>query len=415
MCVCVYTKLRYNTNMAQSHNQPNCGSVDIFCLDDKDCFLHCASAAHNISSHSTIFDDDEHSVVSIYTCNKSTKKCEPNNTQKGFYDMALNDFHKLIEKKDKIPKSLYTFLNIYGGKKFIQARARFYEILSLHLCDGEKLDKIIQSIKIDHAKERKAYLYNKIQQLKNTGTVSDQKEIQQMLNWAFPSSHLSLPNSNYTITMENYLKNIFGKNIVSGNKKIIIRDIEHDNKRGEYSALVAKMHENHYPSSNSNNNNNDINIKEPHKFYCNEEMGAGIMMAAFKDENNILPICVCLHPEYLTGPTCKHRTYTSVIDYDLWEETGIPEYLTDPINDYRKANNICKKTTPNTTAVFDERESGGKFKCQPLAAHFAQSLQLRGPYEPALVLDRDFIDSLNNNRQGFKVNIDYLDLLRKFH
>nr|BDT62060.1 MAG: wsv306-like protein [Penaeus monodon majanivirus B] len=430
----------------QSHIKPNCTTVDIFCTDDKDCHVQCGSSALSILSHTITPEKDDHSVVTVYLCNKSTKRCEPNVVLKGFYDMAMNDLNRLLKRKSALSKGLQSYLHMYDGKYFILARARFYESLSLHLHDNENLEMAIRNLRSEHQRKRKTYLYEKIRYLENKGIITDKDEVKKMIGWLSFSQEknnstpvLTSQNAiteNTTITMDVYKQHLFGHHIPQPpeDTTVLTRAREYDDRRCEYiqkmMSVMPKQQNRHQrgeyflkPTTTTTTTTLELDeeptssIRSPSKdlqFHCNEEMGAGIMMAAFRDDDGIiLPVCICTHPMYLTGPTCKHRTYNSVIDYAIWEETGIPEFLTDPFNDYTKANDICKRTTANTTAVFDERE--GTFKCQPLAAHIGQSLQLRGPYEPALILDRDYIDTFNaNHRQRFKINVDYLDLIGKF-
>nr|BBD20114.1 wsv306-like protein [Penaeus japonicus]BDT61741.1 MAG: wsv306-like protein [Marsupenaeus japonicus endogenous nimavirus] len=433
-----------------SHIKPNCSAVDIFCTDDKDCHLQCGSTALSVLSHTMTLENQDHSGVTIYLCNKTTKRCEPNVVLKGFYDMAVNDLHRLLKHKAALSNSLQSYLHLYDGKYFILARARFYESLSLHLRDNENLERAIRDIRTEHQQHRRTYLNEKIKYLEKEKIVIDKNEIQQMKKWLSFSSKddrddnkmkakivvdadPTLKSENTitkdTITMDTYKQQLFGQpmpQLTSSKERVLTRAQEYDDRRGEYILGIKKQFKNRqrgeYISKAamtmvSNQRQELLSNQSPSaslQFHCNEEMGAGIMMAAFRDSDGIiLPVCICTHPLYLTGPTCKHRTYNNVIDYEQWEEIGVPEFLIDPFNDYKKANIVCKKTTLNTTAVFEERE--GLFKCQPLAAHIAQSLQLRGPYEPALILDRDYIDAFNADQETkFKINIDYLDLLKKF-
>nr|BDT62562.1 MAG: wsv306-like protein [Metapenaeus ensis majanivirus] len=393
-----FDKMTLNFN--QLHYKPNCATVNIFCTSDKDCHLQCSSAVHYANSHDTGIDKEQQdsSTIIINLCNLLTNQCEPNMIQKGYYDMAINDLKKLSQMEKFLPKAMWDYIKINDGKRFIVARARFYENLSFHLKEGTLLDAAIQRIINEHKKNNKRNYSNKLQQI---NIVDD---------------------DNDNISMDLYVKQLFGRTAKPSSSQDIIltRDLEHDKKRGEYCTLIATNTAAAAATAatiKSPSKPNDkivaFNNQYPLQFHCNEEMNAGIMMAAYQDnDGNILPICVCTYPYYLTGPTCKHRTYNRVVDYELWEKTGYADFLTDPFNDYKKANRICKSKTINTTAVFDERD--GCFYCQPLAAHFAQSLQMRGPYEPALILDKDYIDSLNVN-QSFKINIDYLDLLNKFY
>nr|BDT62850.1 MAG: wsv306-like protein [Metapenaeus joyneri majanivirus] len=407
----------------QLHHKPNCATVDILCTNDKDCHLHCNSSTTHTNSHDTTMDKHEDSTVIINLCNNTTKRCEPNLIRKGFYDMAVDDLRKLIQIEKMIPKAMRDYIKTNDGKRFIAARARFYENLSFHLKEGAILNAAIQRIRDEHKKHRKNYYLHRLQEINKT-TKEDDDNNNNINN--------NNNNNNNNIDTSLYMKQLFGHTAVlpeNKNNTTLVRDLEYDKKRGEYCNLVAtnaptttslskkKTNKNSKLFLNSSSSpplsSSSSSSSSPLQFHCNEEMNAGIMMAAYRDDDgNILPICVCTYPYYLTGPTCKHRTYNRVVDYDLWEKNGYPDFLIDPFNDYTKANNICKSKTINTTAVFDERD--GCFYCQPLAAHFAQSLQMRGPYEPALILDKDYIDSLNRN-QRFKINIDYLDLLGKFY
>nr|BDT61939.1 MAG: wsv306-like protein [Penaeus monodon majanivirus A] len=424
--------------MHTAHIKPNCSAVDIFCTDDRDCHVQCGSSALSVSSHTIIPEKDDYSVVTIYLCNKSTKRCEPNTVLKGFYDMAMHDLKGLLKRKSTLSRGLHSYLQMYDGKYFILARARFYESLSLHLHDNENLEMAIRNIRSEHQRKRRTYLYEKIKYLEHEGAVTDKDEVKKMMDWlSTPALTSQNPIAeNTTITMDVYKQQLFGHRMPHPPRDttVLTRAEEYDDRRGEYvqnvTAVLPRQHDRHRrgehllkPTTTTTTLerheelSSNLQTKSPSRelqFHCNEEMGAGIMMAAFRDGDGIiLPVCICTHPLYLTGPTCKHRTYDSVIDYELWEKSGIPEFLTDPFNDYTKANDICKRTTLNTTAVFDERE--GVFRCQPLAAHIGQSLQFRGPYEPALILDRDYIDTFNaNHQQGFKINVDYIDLLGKF-
>jgi len=371
--------------------------------------------------------------------------------------MAMRDFGRLIEKKTSLTKSLQSYLYAHNGKYFILSRARFYEKLSLYLRDDENLEMAIYKIRTEHLRKRKTYLNEKIRYMEREGIITDKREIKKMIDWlpSLPSPnnnnnnniittttnsslHQMINDDNVAISMGKFKLQVFGpRSTITSltkveeeeeEKVVLTRAKEYDEQRGEYIQRIIKQNckynilkqdEEQVDQRGEYNllkHDEEYDERRDLQFHCNEEMGAGIMMAAFRDgDGTILPVCVCTHPMYLTGPTCKHRTYNSVVDYELWEESGIPEFLTDPLNDYTKANNICQRTTLNTTAVFEERD--GTFKCQPLAAHFAQSLQLRGPYEPALILDRDYVDAVNNNsnhQEGIKINIDYLDLLKKF-
>nr|BDT62933.1 MAG: wsv306-like protein [Trachysalambria curvirostris majanivirus] len=408
----------------QTHNKPDCTVVDIYCTNDKDCHIHCNSSAHSTLSHDLLGHDD-HSTVTIYLCNRITKQCEPHIIRRGFHDMAIKNLNYLLDKEKELPQDFLHFLKLNNGKYFILSRCRFYESLSLHLSEGNNLDIAIQSIKNEHNIQKEKHLNEKIRLFKNENIINDSdidlirsykllpynNNKNEKLLKAQPPFYT---NSNKeTMNMPLYMQNLFGyRSPTSISSHVILSGAyDYQETRGDYVQHVyAKFNNNH----NTSNQDEPTGIQR--EFYCNEEMHAGIMTAAFRDkaENKILPICICIHPDYLTGPTCKHRTYTNVIDYDQWEKTGIAEFLTDPFNDYNKANSICKKYTTNTTAVFDERE--GTFKCQPLAAHLAQSLQFRGPYEPSLILDRDFLNIYNKNQPegGRKLNIEYLDLLRKF-
>ena len=152
---------------------------------------------------------------------------------------------------------------------------------------------------------------------------------------------------------------------------------------------------------------------------CNEKNNAGRAIAIFnthgdgeKDES--LPLCACIYPEYLSGPTCRQRMYRYVIDYERWEKTGNPKFLMDPVNDFEEADRVCKGLERSATAAYNESKKA--FVCITVADMVKYALTFRGPYEPSLFIERD-IDQVENECitriSNFGVNWNYVDLLNR--
>nr|BDT63020.1 MAG: wsv306-like protein [Trachysalambria curvirostris nimavirus] len=426
-------------------DKSDCDVYDVYCETNRDCGASCK----------TLHSEDGREIIR-FVCNKESGRCNrlvlsARSVAKAAEDLArikkhLSDFRE-------VPDTFLWFIEHDDGRLFVSKRAAYYDTLALTIGGLGDINDLALDIKKRIATTLRSRLYRK---LKSLGGDLTRDERQRALKWI---NDITVEAEDYeydrldsvrnpTVSLSALLKQVTGNyKYDSLHPQATIDDtfsIDIKEEGGDNDGNGEEQEEPQSVSATSSLTPEDrpeieprlslitlggarkeslrrsiagesgmVSEAQPTEYLCNEEMHAGRAEAIYMDENSkeLVAVCTCTYPEYLVGPTCHQRTYRYVIDYEKWSKTGYPEFLTDPVRHFKKAEDVCKGLGNNTLAVYDSRHRA--FLCAPVAEIVKTALTYRGSHEPCLIIEHDVNNPNNAPSKGFGVNWPYVNLLER--
>ncbi len=434
-------------------SKTDCEVFDVHCETDRDC----GAACENTYS----VDGKE---VTKFSCNQQSGRCARSVYSASSLERAANDLGHIIgiikknpKLEEELPESFLWFINHNGGDLFVNKRAAYYDTMHLSIGKLDNVDTLAQGLDKRMASSLREHLLRKLDSIllqidkvkyekakkwilditQEAGTEEDNKEEEDAKK---EDQSLSVSEIVDVLTGTHE-----GARIYARNNAPVIRNCNpgkgtgaeeeggrRRRRRGTDDRYLARgfIQKKIYPLSRNElrelalkelfpeettspqvlSRQHDVSTRED---LCNESMNAGRAESIFSDPDSgeYVATCACLYSEYLTGPACKHKTYRYVIDYDKWKRTGRPEFLTDPVLHFKKAEAVCKSTNPNLRAIYSPDNKG--FLCAPVAELVKTALTFRGSHEPSLIVERDINQAENLPSNSFGVNWPYVNLLNR--
>nr|BDT62687.1 MAG: wsv306-like protein [Metapenaeus ensis nimavirus]GBG35493.1 wsv306-like protein [Metapenaeus ensis nimavirus] len=414
-------------------DKTDCSVFDVHCETNRDCSVACK----------ILHSEDGHEIVT-FMCNKDSGRCNPVihsswSMVKAAEDLARIKKH-LAEFRD-IPETFVWFIEHDGGKLFVSKRARYYDTLALAIGGLGDIDELARDIRLSIAKTLRKNLGKKLEMFGIS--LSEEKHLKVLgwineitaeasIDYAESLESLNINGTRKKMSLKEFLDDMTGGvkyhdriKKVTANNDILAKELEEneDGKREENEPLtdiepqltLVSMTRARKESSllREIGENAPLIDSRSNEYLCNEEMHAGRAEAIYIDESSkeLVAVCACTYPEYLVGPTCHQRTYRYVIDYEKWTRTGFPEFLTDPVKHFKKAESVCAQQGNSTLAVYDPEHRA--FVCAPIAEVVKTALTFRGPHEPSLIIERDINKPQNAPSKTFGVNWSYVNLLER--
>lgn len=433
----------------------NCSEVDQHCEFDHQCDLAC----HTLYSENDI-------EMTKFRCDPFYKRCAPVTVTTQSYVMAIEDLgriHDRIKDMNDVPESFRWFVNHNGGKMFLLKRASFYDTLSYSLGDidsrvgttVENLIKIINDRTIKNLAERiERHLFSIDE------SVLSEEDFNTAHGWFLEIFGEYYNDNNNDVgqgtfsSFEAFLSfiaperfnidNTIRARRSAGKEEIILEDPRvlnnevdmYGNPRPIGGAAVTpatrrggrrgvggglrpirrinrRRRRRRRRRQRRDVSGNLISLVDVDgdniDNLCNEEMNAGRAEAIYQDEQTLelVAVCTCIYPEYLSGPTCHQEINAYVVDYEEWRLTGTPKFLVDPIRDFKDAERVCNKNNDQVAKYLEEKRA---FVCIPKPDMFRTALNYAGSYEPSLIID-SVDDLLRYEPEGFNYNWAYLDAI----
>lgn len=397
-------------------SKTDCEVFDVHCETDRDC----GAACENTYS----VDGKE---VTKFSCNQQSGRCARSVYSASSLERAANDLGHIIgiikknpKLEEELPESFLWFINHNGGDLFVNKRAAYYDTMHLSIGKLDNVDTLAQGLDKRMASSLREHLLRKLDSIllqidkvkyekakkwilditQEAGTEEDNKEEEDAKK---EDQSLSVSEIVDVLTGTHNPMPLRARGFIQ--KKI------YPLSRNELRELALKeLFPEETTSPQVLSRQHDVSTRED---LCNESMNAGRAESIFSDPDSgeYVATCACLYSEYLTGPACKHKTYRYVIDYDKWKRTGRPEFLTDPVLHFKKAEAVCKSTNPNLRAIYSPDNKG--FLCAPVAELVKTALTFRGSHEPSLIVERDINQAENLPSNSFGVNWPYVNLLNR--
>lgn len=403
-------------------NKPNCSKVQVTCQTDNDCTLLCNSIpqANNFGR------------AVQFTCSDATKFCEANVVDSTFYNLALSD-HAFLSKESvlaRLPQQYRDFVVDSEGKKFVLARARYYANVARKIVTWtddkfySELNKMKRRIALD---ERRRVLLALDFEEAFTDELDQSHKTQEFVRVLLRAVNLCLRHSEderfkstRELIREKYNVGMSFEQVRAiatgrGAERPATTKTEGSWRAQRLNALL--YHRSRLlPRTPSMKTTATTALATDNE--CNEDMGAGMLLARFENENDptqTVALCTCHYPNLLTGPACKHRTYEVALDYGSWETAGSnPPFLTKA-EDFESARTVCKGLAPNTTPVYSPSSGDEFYRCRPIAERFGELVLGRSETHPPEIFDSDFLLSLERfarENKTLRFNRDYVDLLK---
>nr|QVW09847.1 MAG: hypothetical protein OJPGDAPP_00079 [White spot syndrome virus] len=439
-------------------SKTDCEVFDVHCETDRDC----GAACENTYS----VDGKE---VTKFSCNQQSGRCARSVYSASSLERAANDLGHIIgiikknpKLEEELPESFLWFINHNGGDLFVNKRAAYYDTMHLSIGKLDNVDTLAQGLDKRMASSLREHLLRKLDSIllqidkvkyekakkwilditQEAGTEEDNKEEEDAKK---EDQSLSVSEIVDVLTGTHDPMPLRARGFIQKKIYPLSRDAKKEDQSLSVSEIVDVLTGTHdpmplrargfiqkkiYPLSRNElrelalkelfpeettspqvlSRQHDVSTRED---LCNESMNAGRAESIFSDPDSgeYVATCACLYSEYLTGPACKHKTYRYVIDYDKWKRTGRPEFLTDPVLHFKKAEAVCKSTNPNLRAIYSPDNKG--FLCAPVAELVKTALTFRGSHEPSLIVERDINQAENLPSNSFGVNWPYVNLLNR--
>lgn len=364
----------------------NCEVFDVHCETDKDCDMGCKT---------TLYSGE----LTRFVCNDQTTRCNRVVYNSYSYEQAAKDLANILGRINSdgvyaslIPPDFMWFLKHNNGRLFVSKRAAFYDLVSLGLGQLNNVDTLVEIMERRTAKALRERLFRQLDLVE----VNDSSQYRKAEKWILEVTAEDKEEEEegaVDVSFEHFLRNVLGDSTIS----------ELSGLEADPSPVVLKKV--------SPSKMRQALTNEGPEYLCNEGMNAGRAEAVFQDRTTgeRLAVCSCTYPEYLSGPTCQQRMYRYVIDYDKWAKTNWPEFLTDPVKHFIKADNVCRGLGRNAVAEYST--TGRAFVCVTVADLTKSALTFRGPYEPSLIMERDINKAENAASESFGVNWEYVNFL----
>lgn len=431
-----------NTFHGWVSGKSNCEAVDVFCKTDEDCSAACQ----------TIHSDDGFEVTN-YSCDNLHARCVSHTHSTDAYALAAGDLARIMgriksdpEYTKTVPSNFVWLLNNNGGRTFVTKRARFYERLSFALGQITGLSAVIDTMEKHNTDKLREDLMRRIDNLQLSqsdretaigwvlGVVSMTRPAKKTDTAVAVSASKKTTSGAVDVFSFDHFKETTTRQLADLSK--VVTSTGGKKKELSLSAAATSAATTTTTTTNTALVSTTTSFEKSHKKHntdvketvvaagalaawqsnlCNEEMNAGRPVAIFGNETTRenVAVCACVYPEYLSGPTCHQRMYRYVIDYELWEKTGYPRFLTDPVNHFKEADDVCRKLKRSATAAYDE--SHRAFVCITIADLVKTSLTHRGFFEPSLIIESDInlAEESADTKKKFGINWSYIDLLAR--
>lgn len=442
------SSVRDNDNNNAFHGwvtgKTKCDVFDTSCGSDKDCDMAC----HTLHS-------EDGREITKFVCNFDSGRCNRVVYSADSYAKASRDLANILRListdriyVDLIPENFMWFIKHNNGRHFVDKRAAYYDLMGLALGQIENTEALVAIMERRTAESLRDRLYR---QLDSAAVDLSTDQFRKVDGWIrdvtaeapdtdtddFDGTEGASVVTPLDSSLRHFLNGVTGYSSTfpqPASDDVTGRLDSHVEEDAKLARIVAQGLEGEIEeqprvpvtlkrvgkkklrkeerAAQAATHANLIRMQRPDNL-CNERLHAGRAEAIYEDQETKerVAVCTCVYPEYLTGPACHQRTYRFVIDYDKWAKTGWPEFLTDPIHHFEKADDVCRGLGRNATAEYSRVDRA--FVCVTIADVVKNSLTFKGAFEPSLVIERDVNKAENSPYETFGPNWKYVNLLER--
>ena len=406
-------------------NKPNCLKTQVPCSTDVDCQILCnvVPTMGNIGSN-----------VITYECDDNSGLCKSVKVTRQYHDLAIQDFRRIRRERksnshassksifDRLPSNAKNFISHAGGSRFVAQRALFYESVAdkLSRLNDKEFEEEIKRIERELLKKERNRVSNALLKMeRDAQSLSKYDECGTSLSHQLVYLKQMVANTRRLLfSLDQMIRERGG--VVITDQKYSWEEVRRYASGGTQESLLSAY------SSEKGETPNDVWIqvrdfnwrekgyrKSMSEWRCNEEMGAGMLLALFEnaqDPSKKVALCSCNYPWLLTGPACEHRTYEYAVDYEQWEKDGDSPTFLKKVGDFTSAQPLCQKLQPNSYAKYDDRDRF--FRCPPLAERIGETTTKVSATYPPEIFDAEYCRlAFDKKTSGVRLNYEYIDLL----